>query len=134
MSLDISLERALNVLCRALLLMLTRRLKYATRLYLPLGTGPTSRIQEPVLPPKRVFNSNKQYIPSRDLRARARTSFGAICVLVGGPDWPTSVLCGILKLPLPKILLGTTPIVLPIMFLVLTGGATVQVGKAAVTS
>lgn len=34
-----------------------------------------------------------------------------VAILVGGPDWPTSVLCGILGLPLGPILLGTTPVV-----------------------
>ncbi|KAK3258072.1 hypothetical protein CYMTET_32867 [Cymbomonas tetramitiformis] len=40
-------------------------------------------------------------------------SFYKVAILCGGPDWPTSVLCGILKLSLPEIILGTTP-VLPI--------------------
>ena len=35
---------------------------------------------------------------------------GKVALLVGGPDWPTSVLCGILKLPLLPVLLGTTPV------------------------
>jgi len=47
-------------------------------------------------------------------------------VLVGGPDWPTSVLCGILKLPLLKMLLGTSPIIVPIILCVLTGGGMVK--------
>jgi hypothetical protein len=33
-----------------------------------------------------------------------------VCVLCGGPDWPTSVLTGILGLPLSQMLLGTLPI------------------------
>jgi len=35
-----------------------------------------------------------------------------ISVLIGGPDWPTSVLCGILRLNVFQMLLGTTPVVL----------------------
>lgn len=35
-----------------------------------------------------------------------------VAVLVGGPDWPTSVLCGILKLNLFQCLLGTVPVIL----------------------
>ncbi|EJK53074.1 hypothetical protein THAOC_27558 [Thalassiosira oceanica] len=38
-----------------------------------------------------------------------------VCILIGGPDWPTSVLCGILRLPLLQIMLGTAPIVFLIM-------------------
>jgi len=34
-----------------------------------------------------------------------------VAVLIGGPDWPTSVICGILKLNLCQILLGTTPVI-----------------------
>ncbi len=33
-----------------------------------------------------------------------------VAILVGGPDWPTSVLCGILGLPLAPILIGTLPV------------------------
>lgn len=34
-----------------------------------------------------------------------------VSVLVGGPDWPTSVLCGILKLQLFQCCLGTLPVI-----------------------
>jgi len=33
-----------------------------------------------------------------------------VAVLIGGPDWPVAVLCGLLKLPLFPILLGICPI------------------------
>lgn len=35
-----------------------------------------------------------------------------VAVLVGGPDWPTSVICGILRLNLFQVILGTTPVIL----------------------
>jgi len=35
-----------------------------------------------------------------------------VAVLLGGPDWPTSVLCGILRVNIPQMLMGTLPIVL----------------------
>eukprot|EP00448_Togula_jolla_P020586 CAMPEP_0170578720 /NCGR_PEP_ID=MMETSP0224-20130122/5607_1 /TAXON_ID=285029 /ORGANISM="Togula jolla, Strain CCCM 725" /LENGTH=940 /DNA_ID=CAMNT_0010901709 /DNA_START=1 /DNA_END=2823 /DNA_ORIENTATION=- len=38
-------------------------------------------------------------------------SLSKCAILVGGPDWPTSVLCGILKLNLFQVLWGTTPVV-----------------------
>lgn len=44
-----------------------------------------------------------------------------VAVLVGGPDWPTSVLCGIMKLQLLQILVGTLPVVFLILPTVLTG-------------
>merc|ERR1712226_644117 len=34
------------------------------------------------------------------------------CILVAGPDFPTSMLCGILKLNIPQMLLGTSPVIL----------------------
>ena len=37
-------------------------------------------------------------------------SVGKCSILVGGPDWPTSVLCGLLRCSLFQIMLGTTPI------------------------
>jgi hypothetical protein len=44
-----------------------------------------------------------------------------VAVLIGGPDWPTSVLCGILKLNLAQILLGTCPVILVSTPVVLSG-------------
>merc|ERR1712039_668888 len=37
---------------------------------------------------------------------------GKVCILVAGPDFPTSMLCGILKLNIPQMLLGTLPVIL----------------------
>ncbi len=44
-----------------------------------------------------------------------------VAILVGGPDWPTSVLCGIMRLPLLQILLGTLPVFFLIVPTVLAG-------------
>jgi len=44
-----------------------------------------------------------------------------VAVLVGGPDWPVSVLCGILGLDLFSILIGTLPVVLLIVPTVFCG-------------
>lgn len=44
-----------------------------------------------------------------------------VCILVGCPDWPTSVLCGIMGLRLIPILVGTLPIVFLIFPTLLTG-------------
>jgi len=35
-----------------------------------------------------------------------------VCILVAGPDFPTSVLCGILQLKIPQMLMGTAPVIL----------------------
>jgi len=44
-----------------------------------------------------------------------------VAVLVGGPDWPVSVLCGILGLDLLPVLVGTIPVVALIVPTVLCG-------------
>jgi len=48
-------------------------------------------------------------------------SIPKVAMLIGGPDWPTSVLCGIMRLSLPQIMLGTLPIVFLIFPTCLTG-------------
>ena len=45
-----------------------------------------------------------------------------VAILCGGPDWPTSVLCGILRVPLYESVLGTSPVlVLYLAYTVLAG-------------
>ena len=51
-----------------------------------------------------------------------------VCILVGGPDWPTSVLCGIMGLDLLPVLAGTVPVMILILPTVLTGSFTYMVG------
>jgi hypothetical protein len=45
-----------------------------------------------------------------------------VSILCGGPDWPTSVLTGILRLKLSQMLLGSVPIFFLIAPCVLAGG------------
>ena len=52
-----------------------------------------------------------------------------VTILVGGPDWPTSVLCGILGLDLLPILLGTLPVFLLILPTVM-GGAFLSIDES----
>lgn len=35
-----------------------------------------------------------------------------VAILIGGPDWPVAVLCGILRLPLVEVLLALSPVLL----------------------
>jgi len=48
-------------------------------------------------------------------------SIGKVAILVGGPDWPTSVLTGILRLSLPAMLFGSIPVLFLITPTVLAG-------------
>lgn len=52
-----------------------------------------------------------------------------LAVLCGGPDWPTSVLCGIIRVPLHEAMLGTAPvIVLYLMYVVVSGAIQLKIG------
>ncbi|GMI36118.1 hypothetical protein TeGR_g5281 [Tetraparma gracilis] len=53
--------------------------------------------------------------------AKPGLSITKVAILVGGPDWPTSVLCGIMRLPLLQILLGTLPVFFLIVPTVMAG-------------
>lgn len=50
-----------------------------------------------------------------------------VTILVGGPDWPTSVLTGILRLHVTEMLLGSLPVILLIIPTVFTGGFLLRV-------
>jgi hypothetical protein len=61
-------------------------------------------------------------------------SVGKVAVLIGGPDWPTSVLCGILNVSLPSMVLGTLPIVLVLAPTALAGAFSMKVDGCGLTS
>merc|ERR1712038_50643 len=60
----------------------------------------------------------------------AEPGFGLakVSILCGGPDWPTSVLCGIMDLPLMPILVGTIPVLALIVPTALAGSFTYMGG------
>eukprot|EP00551_Chaetoceros_affinis_P007010 CAMPEP_0203684904 /NCGR_PEP_ID=MMETSP0090-20130426/48272_1 /ASSEMBLY_ACC=CAM_ASM_001088 /TAXON_ID=426623 /ORGANISM="Chaetoceros affinis, Strain CCMP159" /LENGTH=409 /DNA_ID=CAMNT_0050554085 /DNA_START=1115 /DNA_END=2341 /DNA_ORIENTATION=- len=51
-------------------------------------------------------------------------SAAKVSILCGGPDWPTSVLCGIMDLSLWPVLFGTIPVLMLIIPTVLAGSFT----------
>jgi len=55
-------------------------------------------------------------------------SMAKVAILVGGPDWPTSVFTGILGLPLFKMLLGSLPVTILILPVVLSSAFQVRTG------
>jgi hypothetical protein len=59
---------------------------------------------------------------------RPGLSPGKVAILCGGPDWPTSVLCGVLQLSLPQILVGTLPVILSLAPGSLTGSFSLRMG------
>jgi len=55
-------------------------------------------------------------------------SIPKIAILCGGPDWPTSVLCGILGVPLKEAMVGTSPVlVLYLAYTVMAGELTLKI-------
>eukprot|EP00928_Gymnodinium_smaydae_P021453 TRINITY_DN1836_c0_g2_i1.p1 TRINITY_DN1836_c0_g2~~TRINITY_DN1836_c0_g2_i1.p1 ORF type:complete len:792 (+),score=110.25 TRINITY_DN1836_c0_g2_i1:64-2439(+) len=53
-------------------------------------------------------------VPTRAIEQILREdgwAIGKVSILVAGPDWPTSVTCGILGLHVPQMLLGTLPVI-----------------------
>ncbi|CAD7941072.1 unnamed protein product [Amoebophrya sp. A25] len=59
--------------------------------------------------------------------------FGKCAILCGGPDWPTSVLCGILQCSLLQIMIGTAPIFVFVSPTVMTGAFKRKTDKIFVT-
>jgi hypothetical protein len=41
-------------------------------------------------------------------------TLGKVCILVGGPDWPTSVLTGVLGISLLPMIIGSLPVLFPL--------------------
>ena len=56
------------------------------------------------------------------MMSRPGLTVAKVCTLVGGPDWPTSVMMGVMGMPLGPILFGTTPIIFLIAPLAFSGG------------
>jgi hypothetical protein len=79
------------------------------------GMGKSVKIQQAVGVDK-VFTRAIQQILEK-----SGIPLSKVSVLVGGPDWPTSVLCGILKLNLCQVLLGTCPVIFVSTPVVLSG-------------
>lgn len=56
-------------------------------------------------------------------------SIPKVAVLVGGPDWPTSVTCGILRLNVCQMVIGTCPVIIPMIPSVLAGAFLARAGE-----
>lgn len=54
-----------------------------------------------------------------------------VAILIGGPDWPTSVLTGILGLEYTQMLIGSSPFVITITVTVLAGALMLKAGESA---
>ena len=73
---------------------------------------------------------NSDFIRSaRFVLQKPGLSFGKSIVLCGGPDWPTSVLTGILKLNVFQMLLGSLPVIVFIVPSTALGSFLVMAGR-----
>ncbi|EER05017.1 beta-1,4-galactosyltransferase, putative [Perkinsus marinus ATCC 50983] len=61
-------------------------------------------------------------------------SMAKVAILCGGPDWPTSVLTGIMRLSVVQMLLGTMPCIFLIIPCVLSGALLNRTGEGAIWS
>ena len=57
----------------------------------------------------------------RVVLSEPKFTMNKVFVLIGGPDWPVSVLCGILGLDLLPIMIGTLPVIILVTPVALTG-------------
>lgn len=57
-------------------------------------------------------------------------NLGKVAILCGGPDWPTSVLAGVLRLSVVQCEIGTVPIIFFVAPCALTGSFYLQKGKS----
>ena len=57
-------------------------------------------------PPNETMTSVKEILETKGL------GMGKVMILIGGPDWPTSVLTGILNLSYVQMLIGSLPVIL----------------------
>lgn len=53
-----------------------------------------------------------------------------VSVLVGGPDWPTAVLCAMLKVPVSSMLVGISPVIVLIVPVVVAAAYTLEADRA----
>lgn len=53
-------------------------------------------------------------------------SLAKVAILVGGPDWPVSVIIGIMRLPLLPVIVGTLPVIVLVAPLSLSGSFMVE--------
>lgn len=63
-------------------------------------------------------------VPTRAIEKVLKTrglNAGKVALLVGGPDWPTSVTCGIIGVNIPQMLLGTIPVMTLLVPCILAG-------------
>merc|ERR1719182_653257 len=85
--------------------------------------GKSVKVQQLIQVDKKFTRAIEQILDTRGL------NLPKVSILVGGPDWPTSVLCGILKLNLFQCCLGTLPVIFVSAPCVIAGAFLANPGK-----
>ena len=71
---------------------------------------------------------------TRKILEQPGLNFSKVVILVGGPDWPTSVLTGIMRLNVFQMILGTLPVILLIAPTVISGAMVVRANENNIIS
>lgn len=71
---------------------------------------------------------------TRKILSQPGLKLSKIVILCAGPDWPTSVLTGIMRLDVFQMLLGSLPVILLIIPVVLSGAMVVRAGENEIYS
>ena len=78
---------------------------------------------------KRLVGINSITIRAIDkILRRPGFDLGKICILSGGPDWPTAVLCGILRLRWIEVIMSSMPVYFVVMPCVMAAGFLLKKG------
>lgn len=77
--------------------------------------GKSIKVQQLIGVDKVPTRAIEKILKSRGLKK------GKVALLVGGPDWPTSVTCGIIGVNIPQMLLGTIPVLTLLVPCILAG-------------
>jgi hypothetical protein len=100
--------------------LLTKLLAVIGQMFIGVTQGKNVSIQS-------MVGVDQPFIRAIECQLRVKgLSVGKVTILCGGPDWPTSVLCGILRVSILETCIGTTPMGIVCAPSVFAGGVLVM--------
>lgn len=99
-----SLGFPLSILIGSITCTITKILGCMGQYMIGYNLGKSVKVQQMIAVDSIQTRAIEQQLKTRGL------SLGKVAVLVGGPDWPVSVACGIMRVNIPQMILGTLPI------------------------
>lgn len=103
---QLSVGFAVGVVSAVIVSSLAKMMACTLQYSMGYAMGKSVKVQQFVGVDKVPTRAMEQILKQRGLK------IDKVAILVAGPDWPTSVLCGILRLHVPAMLLGTLPVIL----------------------